>query len=64
MVPVIRANNVSKSVLQLDKISEQILAEYESVGAAAKAVSGSQPNISACINGRKKTAYGYKWEFK
>lgn len=63
-VAVTKANNVSKSVLQLDKISGQILAEYESVGAAAKAISGSQPNISACINGRKKTAYGYKWKFK
>lgn len=62
--PVIIANNVSKSVLQLDKISGAIIAEYESVGSAAKAVSGSQPNISACINGRKKTAYGYKWTFK
>ena len=61
---VMKADNVSKCVLQLDKISGQVLAAYESVGAAAKAVSGSQPNISACINGRKKTAYGYKWEFK
>lgn len=62
--PVMKADNVSKRVLKLDKISGHFLAEYESVGAAAKAVSGSQPNISACINGRKKTAYGYKWEFK
>ena len=61
---VTKANNVSKYVLQLNKTSGQILAEYESVGAAAKAVSGAQSNISACINGRKKTAYGYKWKFK
>ncbi len=62
--PVIKADNVSKRVLQLDKITSEVLAEYESAGAAAKAISGSQSNISACINGRKKTAYGYKWEFK
>jgi hypothetical protein len=61
---VMKADNVSKCVLQFDKISGQFLAEYESVGEAAKAISGSQPNISACINGRKKTAYGYKWKFK
>ena len=61
---VTAADNVSKRILQLDKISGQVLAEYESVGAAAIAISGSQPNISACINGRKKTAYGYKWKFK
>jgi len=29
---------------------------------AARAVNGSQSNISACINGRKKSAYGYKWK--
>ncbi len=61
---VVKANNISKRVLQLDKISGQVLAEYKSIGEAAKVVSGSQPNISACINGRKKTAYGYKWVFK
>lgn len=61
---IIKADNISKFVIQLDKITGQILAEHESIGAAAKAVSGSQPNISACINGRKKTAYGYKWKFK
>ena len=59
-----KANNESKLVLKLDKETEEILAEYKSVGLAAKAVLGSQPNISACINGRKKTAYGFKWAFK
>ena len=62
--PVVMADNISKCVLKLDKISGQVLAEYESVGAAAKAVLGSQSNISTCINGRKKSAYGYKWKFK
>ena len=58
------SNNISKIVLKLDKISEAIIEEYKSVGEAARAVSGSQSNISACINGRKKTAYGFKWKFK
>ncbi|NNK76931.1 MAG: hypothetical protein HKP42_12820 [Maribacter sp.] len=38
--------------------------EFESIGSAAKAIKGSQPNISACIKGRRKSAYGIKWEFK
>ncbi len=62
--PVIVTEKVSKQVLQLDKISGQVIAEYESIGSAAKAVSGSQSNISACINGRKKTAYGYNWALR
>ncbi len=62
--PVNKADNFSKIVLQLDKTTGVIVEKYESVGAAAKAVSGSQSNISACINGRKKSAYGYQWAFK
>lgn len=61
--PVIIADNISKRVVQLDKLSGVTIAEHESIGSAAKAVCGSQPNISACINGRKKTAYGFKWAF-
>ena len=54
-----KSDNVSKIVLKLDKLTDAILDEFESVGFAAKAVFGSQSNISACINGRKKTAYGF-----
>ena len=59
----IKVENIPKAVLQLDKKSSQILFTHKSIGVAAKAVSGSQSNISACLNGRKKTAYGYKWKF-
>jgi len=64
MEPVVKADNVSKKVLMLNKETCEILREFESVGTATKAVNGSQSNISACINGRKKTAYGYLWKFK
>ena len=62
--PVIKANNISKTVLKLHKDTDEILAEYKSIGYAAKDILGSQSNISACINKRKKTAYGFKWKFK
>lgn len=62
--PINLADNVSRAVIQLDMESGKIVAEFQSVGTAAKAVSGSQSNISACINGRKKSAYGYNWKFK
>ena len=57
-------DNISKRVLQLDKITKSVIRIYASVGEAAKIVNGNQSNISACINGRKKTAYGYLWEFE
>ena len=62
--PVTIANNVSKDILQLIISTDEVIAEFSSVGIAAKAVNGAQSNISACINGRKKTAYGFKWRFK
>lgn len=64
MASILRANNQSKCVLKLDKSTNKILAEYKSILNAAKSITGSQSNISACLNGRKKTAYGYKWKFK
>jgi len=48
----------------IDLISDKIINVFDSVGLAAKSINGSQSNISACINGRKKTAYGYKWKLK
>lgn len=62
--PVKIADNISKEVLQLSVDTEEVIAKFSSVGIAAKAVNGSQSNISACINGRKKTAYGFKWRSK
>ena len=62
--PVKIFDNVSKEVLQLSVDTEEVIAKFSSVGLAAKAVNGSQSNISACMNGRKKTAYGFKWRSK
>lgn len=62
--PVKISNNVSKEVLQLSVETDEVIAKFSSVGIAAKAVNGSQSNISACMNGRKKTAYGFKWRSK
>ena len=57
------SDNKPKKVIQLDLNTNQIVSKYDGIGIAARAVNGSQSNISACINGRKKSAYGYKWEF-
>ncbi|MDP5026793.1 MAG: NUMOD1 domain-containing DNA-binding protein [Flavobacterium sp.] len=61
---IIRSDNISKKVQMLDLISGELINEFESISLAAKSINGSQSNISACINGRKKTAYGFKWIFK
>ncbi len=61
---VIKSENISKKVQMMDLITDKIINEFDSISLAAKNINGSQSNISACINGRKKTAYGYKWKFK
>jgi len=58
---VVISENIPKRILQLDKSTKAELNVYKSVGEAAKMVNGSQSNISACINGRKKSAYGFLW---
>ncbi len=61
---VIKSDNICKKVQMVDSKSNKIINEFNSVGLAAKSINGSQSNISACLNGRKKTAYGYKWKIK
>lgn len=57
-----KADNISKRILMLNKETVEVVQEFENIGAAATAVSGSRSNISACLNGRRKTAYGHKWQ--
>ena len=59
-----KASNTSKRVAQLDKNTGEIIAIYNSMGEAAKAVNGTQSAISHVIKGDKqtKTHKGYGWK--
>ena len=59
-----RLKKLSKTVIQLDLETKQIIAEYHSAREAGRYINGSQGNISSCCRGKLKTAYGYKWEYK
>lgn len=61
---VVIVDNSNKRVLQIDKLTKEIINTYNSVSEASISVAGHQSNISACINGRKKTAYGFLWELE
>lgn len=61
---VVIVDNSNKRVLQIDKLTKEIIKIHNSVSEASISVGGHQSNISGCINGRKKTAYGYLWEFE
>lgn len=55
--------NKRKPVFQYD-LAGNFIAEYESITEAAKAVEGSQPNISKCLSGKTKTSAGFIWKYK
>lgn len=53
----------SKQIGQYDKNTKQLLAIYDSVADAAKAIGKPRGHISSCANGSRQTAYGYIWKF-
>lgn len=60
---IITTQNTGKStqVQQLD-LQNNIIAIYNSMGQAAKAIGGSHSHISECCRGKIKTYKGYKWQ--
>lgn len=59
-----RAEKRSRPVLQLDVNTGRVISEYPSLIETGKQTGFSQGNISMCCNGKRKTAYGYKWQYK
>ena len=59
-----RANKAkSKAILQLD-LDGNIINEFISSYEAERQLDISESNINQCCNGKRKTAGGYKWQFK
>lgn len=53
----------AKLIYQLNIKTGEILSTFVSAGAAARAVNGCSSNIQAVANGKRKTAYGFKWRW-
>jgi len=53
----------TKKVKQFDPLSGQLVAVFNSVTEAAKAVGGKLKNISSACTGHVKTSRGFRWEF-
>ena len=45
-------------------INGEFVRSYQSEHEAAKAIGGNIGSISSCANGKRSSAYGYRWEFK
>lgn len=51
-------------VLQLDKETEEVIAEYRSLMEAGRTLGINQGNITNCLKGRCKSVGGFKWRLK
>lgn len=60
---VIKRPKAQKKVMQMD-LTGGVLHIYDSIRDACKAVGANHPALmSKCLNGKTKTAYGFKWKF-
>lgn len=53
-----------RAVLQLDKITGEVLNEFETIKQAAEAVAVGPTCVLGVIKGRRKTTGGFRWEYK
>ncbi len=54
----------SKPVLQLDKITNEVIKEWESAQEVQRQLGFSQGSISNCCLGKRKSCGGFRWCFK
>ena len=52
-----------KKVAKIDKNTNEVICIYNSIAEAGNKNKTKKSNIGSCCNGKRKTAYGYKWEF-
>lgn len=55
---------LSKPVLQIDMITNEIIAEFSATMEVERQLGFIHNHISACCKGKQKTAYGYIWKYK
>ena len=58
------AEKLSKPVLKIDPISNEIVAEFPSIKEVERQLGYNQGNISKCCKGKRNTAGGFKWRYK
>lgn len=54
----------SKSVLQIDKNTNKVIAEFPSIREVERQLGISNSHISKCCLGKQKQSYGFIWKFK
>lgn len=54
---------ISKKVFQIDKETNDVIAEFPSTQEVQRQLGFDNRNISACCLSKKKSAYGFKWKY-
>lgn len=57
------SEKLSKSVIQIDIVTNRTIAVYKSMAEAVKSTGCYKPNIIECCKKRRNTAGGYKWKY-
>jgi hypothetical protein len=52
------------AVEQIDMDTGEVIAQFDSISEAARAVGAAQPNISCCLSGKNRTCKGFMWRRK
>lgn len=55
---------LSKPVLQINKDTNEVIAEFFNINEVEKQLGYNHSHISKCCLGKSKTAYEYKWQYK
>lgn len=55
---------LEKAVLQIDPVTNEIIREFKSMAEAERLFNFNHGQISIVCNGKRNTAYGFKWKFK
>lgn len=59
------ADNVNSiPIYQIDKKTNNIVKEFDAIASAARELQVNPGHICSVCKGKRKTAYGYKWEYK
>lgn len=58
------AHRSAKPINKLDMVTGKVIETYPSLSDLCRQHNYSMSNISSCVHGRRKSAYGHKWAYK
>ena len=58
------AQACSKPVLQIDKTTNEVIAEWQSTHEVERKLGFNNSAISKCCTGKRKTCGGFRWSYK